>query len=297
MSGSTFSGSSIELHARDRERIALQELQHAEALDALADDVMRTVGRRDVAQHVGRWCRPSAGRRAPARRRRACSAAGCRAGAAGARPPAPRRRERSRPTVSGNTMPGKQHDVAHRHDDQRVVGQRARRALAPRRLPRPRERRPGCRRRRTTGCVLELVSSFMSRLARLAQPQYQAAVERARACRPPAAPPAAECVARSTRRESRAAAPRSANRQTAERRSARTTSAPDSVVTSTRSAGTPGSATTTTISRSSSNTSTGGSHTACVRSDAASRKNCRCMRSACVDQVAGLRPHPVGRIA
>ena len=35
-----------ELHARDRERIAVEELQHAKALHALADRVMRAVGRR-----------------------------------------------------------------------------------------------------------------------------------------------------------------------------------------------------------------------------------------------------------
>jgi hypothetical protein len=42
-----------ELHARGRERVAFQELEHAEALHALADGVMRTVGCGDVAQHVG----------------------------------------------------------------------------------------------------------------------------------------------------------------------------------------------------------------------------------------------------
>src|SRR6185295_16869471 len=51
-------------------------------------------------------------------------------------------------------------------------------------------------------------------------------------------------------------------------------------VTSTRCAGTPGSATRTTISCSSSKTSTGGSHVARVRPVAARRKNCRCIRSA-----------------
>src|ERR1700737_4992620 len=77
-------------------------------------------------------------------------------------------------------------------------------------------------------------------------------------------------------------------------------------------AGTPGNAMTIVTSCSSSNTSIGGSHTACVRSDEIKRKNCRCMRSACSIraqacdhiQYVGLRddieipgdkPGPVGR--
>src|SRR5688572_23855634 len=63
-------------------------------------------------------------------------------------------------------------------------------------------------------------------------------------------------------------------------RSARTRSDAPSIATSTRSAVTPGSATTTHTSRSSSSTSAGGSHDACARAEAASVKKRRCMRSA-----------------
>ena len=63
-------------------------------------------------------------------------------------------------------------------------------------------------------------------------------------------------------------------------RSARTTRLPDSRLISTHSRATPGRATTMINSRSSSNTSTGGSHSACVEPEAASRKNCRCTCSA-----------------
>src|SRR5487761_2573213 len=48
-----------------------------------------------------------------------------------------------------------------------------------------------------------------------------------------------------------------------------------------RSGATPGIATTMTISRSSSKTSAGGSQDVCVLAELASRKNCRCSRSAC----------------
>ena len=65
---------------------------------------------------------------------------------------------------------------------------------------------------------------------RLAQPQDQAAVgQLARAGFEPRVP-AAGCAARNSRRESRAAAPRSREPANGMRRSARTTSVPDSVV-------------------------------------------------------------------
>ena len=129
MSASICVGIVDELHARDRERIAVEELQHAKALLALADRVMRAVGCGDVAQHrrggadpvqivgpglvgVGLALQQNAERTLQAHgflRR------GARALAA----------DRQR-----NHHAGEQHDVAHRHDDQRVVGQRARRGLA-----------------------------------------------------------------------------------------------------------------------------------------------------------------------
>ena len=95
-----------ELHARDGERIAFEELQHAEALHALADRVMRAVGRRDVAQHVGGGADPVqiVGTRLFDFRlalqqdaERALQARGFLRAAA---------RERSRPMVSGTTTPG-----------------------------------------------------------------------------------------------------------------------------------------------------------------------------------------------
>ena len=95
-----------ELHARDQERIALEELQHAKALHALANRVMRAVRRRDVAQHVGRRADPMQVVRARLLRRRACSAAGCRADAAGGRPRARRRASARVRRSAGTPFPG-----------------------------------------------------------------------------------------------------------------------------------------------------------------------------------------------
>jgi hypothetical protein len=42
-----------QLHARHQKRVAIQELQRAETLQALADGVMGTIGSGDVAQDIG----------------------------------------------------------------------------------------------------------------------------------------------------------------------------------------------------------------------------------------------------
>ncbi len=121
----------MQLHAGDGERVAFQELQHAEALDALADRVMRAVGRGDVAEHASRRADPVQvigsglfdfglalqqhseralqARRLLGRRARALAA------------------DRQRKHHAGE-----QHDVAHRHDDECVLGQRARGGFPPR---------------------------------------------------------------------------------------------------------------------------------------------------------------------
>ena len=160
MSGVDALGLVDELHARGHERIALQELQHAEALHALADRVMRAVGRRDVAQHVGRGADPvqvvgtrlfDVGLALQQDAERALQARGFLRRGARALAADRERKHHAR----------EQHDVAHRHDDQRVVGQRARRALPPR----LRLGRGGCRRASPasalTGSSLAMVGSFM----------------------------------------------------------------------------------------------------------------------------------------
>ena len=120
-------------HARDEERPAAEEFQHLEALLALADEMVRAVGRGDVAHDVGD--------RAHAMhvdRRRigdlgvalhqdadlALLAHGLLRGRDRARPADRDRQDHA----------GKQHDVAHRHDDQRVRRQRRQTALRPRPL-------------------------------------------------------------------------------------------------------------------------------------------------------------------
>ena len=52
ISVSKLSGSSMYSTRATRERLVVQELQHAKAPQALADDVVHALGRRDVAQHA-----------------------------------------------------------------------------------------------------------------------------------------------------------------------------------------------------------------------------------------------------
>ncbi len=114
-----------ELHARRHERIAVEELQDAKARHALAHGVVRAVGRGDVAQHGGRGADPVqvlGPRRVDFRLalqqdpERALQARGFVRGGARAVAAHGEREHHAR----------EQHDVAHRHDDQRIVGQRAR---------------------------------------------------------------------------------------------------------------------------------------------------------------------------
>ncbi len=110
-----------ELHAGNRERIALQELQHPKALQSFADGVVRAVGRGDVSQHVGRRADPVqvVGARVfdfklalQQDTQRALQTRGL----LGGRPRTlATHRER-------NHHAGEQHDFAHRQDDQRVFG-------------------------------------------------------------------------------------------------------------------------------------------------------------------------------
>ena len=122
-----------ELHPRRHERIAFQELQHAEALHALADGVMRAVRRRDVAQHVGHGADPvhvagaglfHFGLALQQYAERALQTRGLVRRGARAFASYREREHHAR----------KQHDIAHRNDDQRIFGQRARRCsrLGPR---------------------------------------------------------------------------------------------------------------------------------------------------------------------
>ena len=113
------------LHARDKEVVAIEELQHAKALLALADDMVSAVGRGDVAQHVGGGADPVqvVGTRLfdlaltlqqhAERALVACGklGGGDRANAADG---------------DRNQGAGEQHHVAHRQDNQRIIRQRPR---------------------------------------------------------------------------------------------------------------------------------------------------------------------------
>ena len=114
------------LHARGKERIAVQELQHTESLDAAADGVVRAVGGGDVAQHGGRSADPvqvigarffDLGLALQENAEWALQPRGFLRG--GARALATHR-ERDHGS-------GEEHDVPHRHDGDGIVGQRARR--------------------------------------------------------------------------------------------------------------------------------------------------------------------------
>ena len=102
--------------------MALDELGDAEALHALADHVMRAVGRRDVAQDVGdradlveivrRRARSSPGRAAGRPAIWRCSRTACWAAAIVDGPADAHREDDLR----------EQDEVAHRHDDERIGG-------------------------------------------------------------------------------------------------------------------------------------------------------------------------------
>ena len=207
ISESTALGLVDVLHARDRERIALEELQHAKAPHALGDRVVRAVGRGDVAQHGGAGADPVqvVGRRA--RRPRACSAAARRAAARRRTASCTAARERSRPTVSGNTMPGNSTTLrtgrmisassGSGRDAPCGRGAGACRPHRSRAAPSGGQRAgdpdSGCR-------------SSASSSADLAQPQDQAALRPAPGVPSSSAPAAARCAARRRHRESRAGA-------------------------------------------------------------------------------------------
>ena len=134
-----------ELDARGGKRITLQKLQHAEALQTLADRMMQPVGRRDVAQYVG-------GRADPVQ------IVGARLFDVGLalkedakRPLQPRGflRRRARALAAHGERQDharEEDDVAHGQDNQRVFGQRTARAFT-RRLLR------GCGNLDAGGCV------------------------------------------------------------------------------------------------------------------------------------------------
>ena len=121
-----------EFHARNCIRIALEELQDAKALHALANRIVRAVGSGHVAQHVGRGADPvqivgtgqvDVGFALQEDAERTLQARGFLRGGARAFA-AYRQREHD---------PGEQHDLAHGHDDERIVRERTRRGLMPRR--------------------------------------------------------------------------------------------------------------------------------------------------------------------
>ena len=113
------------LHARDEEVVAIEELQHAKTLLALADDMVCAVGSSNITQHVGGGADPMqvVGTRlfdlALALQQHTDRALGAgrelgggeRAGAADG---------------DRNQGAGEQHHVAHRQYDQRIFGQRLR---------------------------------------------------------------------------------------------------------------------------------------------------------------------------
>ena len=186
-------------------------------------------------------------------------------------------RERSRPIASGNTTPGKRTTLrtgrmisasAGNGREAPSRGASPAGAAAPLRGPAS----------ALTGVSLVVISSFIGfpvlRRCRIRQPSTHSLV-------PASNRPSGKGMRRS-KKPYGISSRRTSRRDSTNgmRRSARTTSMPGSYVISMRSAATPGNATTTMISRSSSNTSTGGSHTACVRPETVRRKNCRCMRSA-----------------
>ena len=116
------------LHARDGERISLQELEDAEAALALGDRMMDAVGGGDVAQHAGVGAHPMqvigagllvVGLALQQDADRTLQAYRLLHGGARAIPPHRERKHHA----------GEHHDVADRKNDQRVVGQRARCAL------------------------------------------------------------------------------------------------------------------------------------------------------------------------
>ena len=220
-----------ELHPRDRERIAVEELQHAEALHALADRVVRAVRRGDVAQHVGASCRPSAGRPGPARPTSGLLCSRMPSGRCRRTASCTAARERSRPTVSGNTMPGNSttlrtgtmisassgsgRDGASRAG--RVVGGRLDPLLAL-----------GAQRIGMSGGSSSRSWAFLSPACAAARSGSRRVSSREPAS---SAPRAAGCAARKSRRESPAAARASREPANGSARSARTTSAPGSAAT------------------------------------------------------------------
>ncbi len=122
-----------ELHARRGERVAVEEFEHAEAAQAPRDRVMQAVGRRDVAKHAGAGADPvqvvgagllDVGLALQQHAERALGAHGLLRGGARALAPDRQREHGTR----------EHHDVAHRQDDQRVVGERTRPPLRGRAL-------------------------------------------------------------------------------------------------------------------------------------------------------------------
>ena len=148
--------------ARDREIPAVEELEHAKALLALRDEVVRAVGPGHVAQHVR-------GRADPVQvfgprivDLGLASGAARRSGAAGARLPARRARDFCAADRDRQHDAGEQHEVAHRQDDERVVRAaaataRARPCCARRRARRACGARCGRRHRRTASIAAPLI--------------------------------------------------------------------------------------------------------------------------------------------
>jgi len=118
-----------QLHLRGQHRIAVEELQRTKALHALADHMVRAVGRGDVAQYRRGGAHPVqvVGSRlvgvAPALQKNA------------QRPLQPHGLLHRCPRTLAIDHQryhhaGEQDDISHRDDDQRVVGQRTRYGLA-----------------------------------------------------------------------------------------------------------------------------------------------------------------------
>jgi len=135
------------LNARYQERPALEKLQDAKALRAAADRVMRSVRRRDVAEHFRAGADPvqvvrtglfDVGLVLQHDAQRALQAHGFLRRGGGARARDGQREHHAR----------EEHDVAHRDDDKRVLGDRSRRGFRTRSSGLGRSR---CRRGRVGG--------------------------------------------------------------------------------------------------------------------------------------------------
>ena len=259
---------------------------------------MRAVRRRDVAQHVGRGADPVQVVRRRAAPSRACVCSRMPSGRCRRAASYAAARERSRPTVSGNTIPGNSTTLRTGTMISASSGS-ARDGLAPsgRALGRAGAgagRRVGAQ--RVVGrCDRRFVHDVPS--ATLAQPQDQATIpDFARAVssrasgkrnapleiairnlQPPQRARRRRRTAGSARRAPRARPTPSSPRCAAPER--------------------PGSATRTTTSRSSSKTSTGGSHVTRRSPGGGEAEELPVHPLGLLDQLAGLRPHPIRRKA